>query len=74
MELEKQQTQFPGMSGFSAPNLWLMSQFYVDYHAVTNLLPLVREISWTKHIAILRMCKDNQQREFYIKVENFNLL
>lgn len=55
------------MSGFSSPNLWLMAQFYTDYHCVTNLLPLVREISWTKHTAILRTCKDNHQREFYIK-------
>jgi len=64
LELQK---EFPGMSGFSSPNLWLMAQFYIDYHCVANLLPLVREISWTKNIAILRMCKDNQQREFYIK-------
>lgn len=61
------QKEFPGMSGFSSPNLWLMAQFYTDYHSVTNLLPLVREISWTKHTAILRTCKDNHQREFYIK-------
>jgi predicted nuclease of restriction endonuclease-like (RecB) superfamily len=46
------QTEFPGAGGFSEGNLWLMAQFYSEYHTVTNLVPLVREISWTKHIII----------------------
>jgi hypothetical protein len=41
-----------------------MTQFYAEYHAVENLQPLVAEISWTKHIAILNKCKDNLEREF----------
>jgi predicted nuclease of restriction endonuclease-like (RecB) superfamily len=60
------QKEFPGVGGFSVANLWLMSQFYAEYQDVTNLVPLVREISWSKHIAILKGCKDNQQRQFYI--------
>jgi predicted nuclease of restriction endonuclease-like (RecB) superfamily len=43
-----------------------MAQFYTEYHDVEFLQPLVAEISWTKHIAILNKCKDNQERRFYI--------
>lgn len=57
--------EFPEMSGFSEGNLWLMAQFYSEYHAAENLVPLVREISWTKHIVILKKCKDLQERQFY---------
>ncbi|MDR3236697.1 MAG: DUF1016 N-terminal domain-containing protein [Prevotellaceae bacterium] len=35
-------------TGFSVDNLWLMAQFYNEYHDITNLQPLVGEISWTK--------------------------
>jgi predicted nuclease of restriction endonuclease-like (RecB) superfamily len=48
------QAEFSGASGFSEGNLWLMAQFYTEYHAVTNLVPLVREISWSKHVSILK--------------------
>lgn len=60
------QKEFPGIGGFSVGNLWLMAQFYSEYQAVENLVPLVREISWSKHITILKKCKDNQERQFYI--------
>ena len=64
---EELQKEFPGVSGFSIGNLWLMAQFYTEYHEVTNLEPLVREISWSKHITILKRCKDNLERQFYIQ-------
>ncbi|MDR1896385.1 MAG: DUF1016 N-terminal domain-containing protein, partial [Prevotellaceae bacterium] len=60
------QKEFPGINGFSVTNLWYMAQFYNEYHAVEFLQPLVGEISWTKHIAIMSKCKDNQERRFYI--------
>lgn len=60
------QKEFPGVGGFSVGNLWLMAQFYSEYQSVKNLVPLVREISWSKHITILKKCKDPKQREFYI--------
>jgi len=60
------QNEFPKMSGFSAGNLWLMAQFYAEYQSDENLVPLVREISWSKHVVILKKCKDNQERQFYI--------
>ena len=61
------QKEFPGVGGFSVGNLWLMAQFYTEYHDVINLVPLVREISWSKHITILKSCKDNLERQFYIQ-------
>lgn len=60
------QKEFSGVSGFSVGNLWLMAQSYNEYHSVENLVPLVREISWSKHITILEKCKNNLERQFYI--------
>ncbi len=60
------QKEFPGVSGFSVTNLWLMAQFYSEYYAIENLQPLVGEISWTKHLVILSKCKNSQERQFYI--------
>jgi predicted nuclease of restriction endonuclease-like (RecB) superfamily len=54
------------MSGLSSGNLWLMAQFYNEYCQDENLVPLVREISWSKHIVILKRCKNSQERQFYI--------
>ncbi|GHU97328.1 hypothetical protein FACS1894156_8890 [Bacteroidia bacterium] len=63
---EELQKEFPSATGYSVGNLWLMSQFYTEYHAVENLVPLVREISWSKHVSIMKQCKDNLERKFYI--------
>ena len=60
------QMEFPGVGGFSTTNLWLMTQFYMEYQGVANLQPLVGEISWTKHIIILQKIKNNTERQFYI--------
>jgi predicted nuclease of restriction endonuclease-like (RecB) superfamily len=54
------QTEFPNMGGFSVGNLWLMAQFYTEYRSDENLVPLVREISWSKQIVILKKCKNSQ--------------
>ena len=45
-------------------------QFYNEYEEDVNLVPLVRDISWSKHVVILKKCKDSQQRQFYI-LHNF---
>lgn len=60
------QKEFPGVQGFSKSNLWAMSQFYLEYNKNEFLQPLVGEISWSKHIAIITKCKDVQERRFYI--------
>jgi predicted nuclease of restriction endonuclease-like (RecB) superfamily len=62
------QKEFPEVKGFSAANLWRMRNFYLSYFDKTNLAPLVREISWSKNIVIMEKCKDNLEREFYIKM------
>lgn len=62
------QKEFPGVKGFSASNLWRMRNFYITYSNSVNLAPLVREISWTKNIAIMEKCKETLEREFYIKM------
>ncbi|MDR2909748.1 MAG: DUF1016 N-terminal domain-containing protein [Bacteroidales bacterium] len=61
------QKEFPGMSGFSARNIWYMQQFYAEYHGNEILQPLVGEISWSKHLVIMSKCKDMQERQFYIR-------
>lgn len=61
------QKEFPGVGGFSEGNLWLMAQLYSEYNADENLVPLVREISWSKHVTILKKCKNNLERQFYIE-------
>lgn len=53
------QKEFPGISGFSTTNLWLMAQFYDEHHTDSKLQPLVGEISWTKQIVILNKFKNN---------------
>ena len=60
------QKEFPGIQGFGARNIWYMQQFYTEYEGNEILQPLVAEISWTKHLAIMTKCKDIQERQFYI--------
>jgi predicted nuclease of restriction endonuclease-like (RecB) superfamily len=65
---EDLQKEYPGMLGYSAVNLWRMRRFYVEYHKVIKLSPLVTEIGWSHNIVIIDKCKDNLEREFYIKM------
>ena len=60
-------TDFPGISGFSASNLWRMKLFYETYAQQEKLAPLVREIGWSHNLIIFERCKDDLQREFYIR-------
>lgn len=60
--------EFPGVCGFSARNIWYMRSLYLCYHANEKLQPLVAEIGWTHHLIILDKCKDDLQREFYIRM------
>jgi predicted nuclease of restriction endonuclease-like (RecB) superfamily len=62
------QAEFPGISGFSAANLWRMRLFYESYAENEKLAPLVREIGWTHNLVILEKCKDDLEREFYIRM------
>ena len=62
------QADFPGMSGLSASNLWRIKLFYETYTGSTKLAPLVREIGWSHNLIILEKCKDDLQREFYLRM------
>jgi len=61
------QAEFPGRNGFSMQNLWFMRQLYSEYRDRPKLQPLVREISWSKNLVIMARCKDDLEREFYLK-------
>ncbi|MFM1909071.1 MAG: hypothetical protein RLZZ591_2748 [Pseudomonadota bacterium] len=61
------QAEFPGRNGFSARNLWNMLEFYRDYATKPKLQPLVAEISWSKNLLIMARCKDDLEREFYLR-------
>ena len=62
------QKEFVGVKGFSSRNLWYMRNFYNHYDQNQKLQPLVAEISWSHNILILDKCKDDLEREFYIKM------
>jgi predicted nuclease of restriction endonuclease-like (RecB) superfamily len=62
------QTEFPGVQGFSARNLWQMRNFYLEFSQTPNLQPLVAEISWTKITIIMQKIKEPLEREFYIRM------
>lgn len=59
--------EFPGISGFSAANVWRIKQFYEAYASDEKLAPLVREISWTNNLVIVEQCKEPAKREFYLR-------
>jgi predicted nuclease of restriction endonuclease-like (RecB) superfamily len=60
--------EFPGVKGFSSQNLWRMRKFYSEYRTNEKLSPLVREIGWSHNTVIVDRCKDDLEREFYIKM------
>ena len=62
------QNEFSDIKGFSARNLWRMRDFYITYSENEILPPMVAEISWSKNIVIMEKCKDDLEREFYIKM------
>ncbi len=62
------QKEYPGIKGFSPQNLWYMRQFYANYKDNQKLQPLVGEISWAKNLIVMSRCKDDLEREFYIKM------
>ncbi len=62
------QKEFPSQQGFSSRNLWNMRDFYLELSKNEILQPLVAEISWSKNIIIFSKCKDELQREFYLRM------
>jgi predicted nuclease of restriction endonuclease-like (RecB) superfamily len=62
------QKEFPGIKGFSSRNLWYMRNFHLHYRENEKLQPLAAEISWSHNMVIVEKCKDDLEREFYIKM------
>ncbi|NEU80640.1 PDDEXK nuclease domain-containing protein [Nostoc sp. UIC 10630] len=62
------QAEFPGISGFSAATLWRMRLFYESYVNNEKLAPMVREIGWSHNLVIVEKCKNDLEREFYIRM------
>ncbi len=62
------QKEYPGVHGFSPASLWRMRNFYQSYCKNAKLAPLVREISWAKNLVVMEKCKNDLEREFYIKM------
>ena len=62
------QSEFPGIQGFSARNLWKMRDLFQTYHQNAKLPPLVAEIGWTHNLIIMEKCKDDLEREFYLRM------
>jgi predicted nuclease of restriction endonuclease-like (RecB) superfamily len=60
--------RYPTMRGFSASNLWRMMQFYETYGGQPKLAALLRELSWSHHLAIMSRCKRDEAREFYVRL------
>jgi predicted nuclease of restriction endonuclease-like (RecB) superfamily len=63
------QRRYPGVTGYSAANLWRMRQFYEIYHDQPKLATLLRELSWSHNLLILSRCKREEEREFYLQPE-----
>lgn len=61
------QREFTGVKGFSERNLWNMRNYYLEYKENKKLQTLSAEISWSHNVLIFQKCKDNLEREFYIK-------
>jgi predicted nuclease of restriction endonuclease-like (RecB) superfamily len=62
------QKEFPGIGGLSSRNLWRMRSFYLEYQDSSILPPLVAEIGWAHNVVVLEKCKENAEREFYVKM------
>lgn len=58
--------RFPGIRGFTRPNLFRMRQFFEAYRSNRKVSPLVRQLPWTHHLIILSEAKPVETREFYI--------
>ena len=62
------QRKYPGMTGYSASNLWRMTQFYEMYCEQPKLATVLRVLSWSHNLAILSRCKRKEEREFYLRL------
>ena len=60
--------EFPGVSGYSRRNVFYMREFYLAYYDLPKVQPLVAQIGWSHNLIIFQRCKDQLEREFYIRM------
>jgi predicted nuclease of restriction endonuclease-like (RecB) superfamily len=58
---------YPGVSGFSARNLWDMQRLYNEYKNAPKLRRLVAEIPWGQNLLILARAKGPAERGYYLR-------
>jgi len=56
------------MKGFGERNLWNMRNFYIEYQDNSKLQTLSAQIGWSHNVAVFHKCKDELEKEFYIKM------
>ncbi|MEZ4225512.1 MAG: DUF1016 N-terminal domain-containing protein [Polyangiaceae bacterium] len=56
--------EYPGVRGFTRPNLFRMRQFYEAYRADRKVSALLRQLPWTHHLILLSQTKHVKEREF----------
>lgn len=54
--------------GFSAHNLWRMKKFYDTYKLENNLLPTLKQLSWSSNLHIISKTKTMKAKKFYAKL------
>ncbi len=58
----------PDLRGYTRRNLYRMRQFYDTYNNDKIVSPLLSQISWSHHLAIISKSKIPEEREFYLKL------
>ena len=58
---------YPGMRGYTRPNLFRMRQFYEAYRGAKKVSALLRQLPWTHHLLILGHAKLPEERNFYLQ-------
>ncbi len=58
--------QYPGMRGYTRPNLFRMPRFYETYRDDPKVSSAMRQLPWTHHLLILGQAKNAEERRFYV--------
>jgi predicted nuclease of restriction endonuclease-like (RecB) superfamily len=62
------QRQIPHARGFSKSNLFRMRQFHETYRGDPKVAALLRQLSWTQHMALLSRARRPEERDFYLRM------
>ena len=61
------QKEFPDIKGLSSSSLSRMKNMFEEYSSNEKLMQLVLEVGWSHNLIILKRCKNDLEREFYIR-------